>query len=548
MIEFEVSCRMGREPRLDDIRMAAAEALHLRPNAVINVIDPTKSYQPTMVNADAHCHIVHRSIDARGDVTMRYRVEAYKKDEPYEEYKLPEYQDVHNAEPVIVVGSGPAGMFAALKLLTLGLKPVVLERGKDVSGRKPDIAKLSRTGVVNPDSNYCYGEGGAGTFSDGKLFTRSSKRGDNREVLYQFVNFGADPSIIVDAHPHIGTDKLPRLVSNIRECIIEHGGEYHFQNRVSDIERAEDGVITVTAIDEKNDNKTLTYKAKAVILATGHSARDVYEMLQGKGCGLQAKGFAMGVRVEHPQELINKIRYRGQWEPGFPAAEYSFVEQVDDRGVFSFCMCPGGILVPSSTEDGYTVLNGMSNSARNSKWANAGVVVSIEPDDVPEEYKKDGVFSLLNFQHDVEKRMFDYAAEHAEADENGVVNKLCAPAQRMVDFCEEQMSEDLPETSYRPGVVSAPLYELLPECVSSRLQKAFPLINNKMRGYYTEDALLLGVESRTSSPVRIVRGDDFQCPQVPGLFPCGEGAGYSGGIVSSAIDGINCAVAAAKLF
>lgn len=548
MIEFEVSCRMGREPRLDDIRMAAAEALHLRPNAVINVIDPTKSYQPTMVNADAHCHIVHRSIDARGDVTMRYRVEAYKKDEPYEEYKLPEYQDVHNAEPVIVVGSGPAGMFAALKLLTLGLKPVVLERGKDVSGRKPDIAKLSRTGVVNPDSNYCYGEGGAGTFSDGKLFTRSSKRGDNREVLYQFVNFGADPSIIVDAHPHIGTDKLPRLVSNIRECIIEHGGEYHFQNRVSDIERAEDDVITVTAIDEKNDNKTLTYKAKAVILATGHSARDVYEMLQGKGCELQAKGFAMGVRVEHPQALINKIRYRGQWEPGFPAAEYSFVEQVDDRGVFSFCMCPGGILVPSSTEDGYTVLNGMSNSARNSKWANAGVVVSIEPDDVPEEYKKDGVFSLLNFQHDVEKKMFDYAAEHAEADENGVVNKLCAPAQRMVDFCEEQLSEDLPETSYRPGVVSAPLYELLPECVSSRLQKAFPLINNKMRGYYTEDALLLGVESRTSSPVRIVRGDDFQCPQVPGLFPCGEGAGYSGGIVSSAIDGINCAVAAAKLF
>ncbi|MGM9738379.1 MAG: NAD(P)/FAD-dependent oxidoreductase [Candidatus Cryptobacteroides sp.] len=547
MVEFEVSCRIGREPRLDDIRTAAAEALHLRKNAVINVIDPTKSYQPTMVNADAHCHIVHRSIDARGDVTVRYRIEAYKKYEKYEEYHLPEYKDVAEAEPVIVVGSGPAGMFASLKLLTLGLKPVMLERGKDVSGRKPDIARLSRNGVVNPDSNYCYGEGGAGTFSDGKLFTRSSKRGDNREVLYQFVNFGADPSILIDAHPHIGTDKLPRLVSSIRECILEHGGECHFQTKVTDIERSEDGTFTVTALDGVSGDN-VTYRAKAVILATGHSAKDIYELFDSKGWELQAKGFALGVRVEHPQSLINKIRYRGQWEPGMPAAEYSFVEQVDERGVFSFCMCPGGILVPSSTEAGATVLNGMSNSARNSRWANAGVVVSIEPDDVPEEYKKYGAFSLLRFQEDVEKKMFDYSAAHATPDADGNVNSMCAPAQRMVDFCEEQMSGTLPETSYRPGVVSAPLHELLPDIVASRLQKAFPLVNNKMRGYYTEDALLLGVESRTSSPVRIVRNPEtLQCPQVPGLFPCGEGAGYSGGIVSSAIDGINCAMAASRL-
>ena len=497
MKEFEVVCPLTREPRLKEIEAKAGGMKWV---------------------------LKKRSVDARKEPVWRYQYEAYGPGEEYVPYTLPEYQDVHGAEPVIVVGAGPAGMFAALKLLTLGLRPIVLERGKDVHARKFDMAKLSRDGIVDPDSNYCYGEGGAGAFSDGKLYTRSSKRGDLREVLYQLVKFGASKDILVDAHPHIGSDKLPVVVENIRNFIVAQGGEYHFNAKVVSIQDQ-----AVKTADGK------TYQAKRVILATGHSARDVYEMLDGMGGALEAKGFAMGVRVEHPQEKINWCQYHGQWKPGVPAAEYSFVEQVDGRGVFSFCMCPGGVLVPSSTEERTVVLNGMSNSGRSGKFANAGVVVQIEPEDVPGE----SPFKLMDFQHEVERRMYDYAQSQ------GAENPMAAPAQRMEDFCLGKISKSMPPTSYHPGVVSAPLHELLPPHVAQRLQKAFPRV--KMRNYYTNAALLLGVESRTSSPVRIPRDPEtYEYVSLPGIFPCGEGAGYAGGIVSSALDGINVAEAVAR--
>lgn len=505
MKEIEISVPIGREPSSEQITAAAARAMGVAPKAV-------SSYR-----------IVRRSIDARGDILYRYRIEAYKAGEDLNEYRLPEYRDVSQAEPVTVIGAGPAGMFAALRLLMRGFKPVILERGKDVHARKFDMARLSREGIVDPDSNYCFGEGGAGTFSDGKLFTRSSKRGDIREVLHQLVTFGADPSILIDAHPHIGSDRLPAIVENIRHCIISHGGEYHFGTRVTDIRKREDGGFDVVA-------GSRTFSSRKVILATGHSARDIYNLFAEKGWELQAKGFALGVRVEHPQSLINRIQYHGKYQPYMPAAEYSFVTQIEGRGVFSFCMCPGGILVPSATGPGETVLNGMSNSARNSRWANAGVVVSVEPEDIPE-YSRYGALSLLHFQMDVEKRMYDFTGS------------IKAPAQRMMDFCRRTPSSGLPATSYHPGAVNAPLHELLPEHVSLRLKYAFPEIGNKkMKGYYTNEALLLGVESRTSSPVRIPRDPDtLEHTQLKGLYPCGEGAGYSGGIVSSALDGIRCA-------
>jgi len=514
MKEFEIAQKIGKPLTDAQLREAAAKALGVKPEKV------------------GHVEVTRRSIDARQDILYRYRVQAYRDNEPYEPYRVAPYLEVHQARPVIVVGAGPAGMFAALKLLQLGLKPIVLERGKDVERRKVDMARLSTEGVLDPDSNYCYGEGGAGAFSDGKLYTRSSKRGDIREVLHQLVAFGAHPDILIDAHPHIGTDKLPEVVKNIRQCIEAHGGEYHFDARVTDIVRRADGGFDVHC-------GTSVYAASQVILATGHSARDIYELFQAKGWTLEAKGFALGVRVEHPQWLLNQIRYHGKYQPFMPTAEYSFVQQVDGRGVFSFCMCPGGILVPSSTEPETVVLNGMSNAARNSKWADAGVVVQIEPGDQPEQYT--GPFALMDFQRDVERAMYRYAQEH------GAKHPFTAPAQRMKDFCRGLVSKDLPKTSYHPGTVSAPLHELLPEHVASRLRKVFPMVERGMRGYYTNDALLLGVESRTSSPVRLPRNPEtLEHVDVPGLYPCGEGAGYAGGIVSSALDGIHCAVAAGR--
>lgn len=552
MKEIEIAVPLGRNLDAQTVTDAAAKALGVKPSAV------------------GECRVLRRSIDARKEPLWRYRVEVCKVGESGSEpYVMAPYQDVHNAREVIVVGSGPAGMFAALHLLQKGLKPVILERGCDVHARKRDIAALSTgallnadgTPHVNPDSNYCFGEGGAGTFSDGKLFTRSSKRGDIREVLHQLVAFGADPEILIDAHPHIGSDRLAAIVENIRKCILEHGGEYHFNTKVTDIEKLSDGRIRVAAETTgcPGDFATLrplpsedgplplhlsgggqapghpvafalTFTVGNVILATGHSARDIYELFERKGWALEAKGFALGVRAEHSQSLINKIQYSGKYQPYMPTAEYSFVTQIEGRGVFSFCMCPGGLLVPSMTEDQTVVLNGMSNSGRTGKTANSGVVVSIEPEDFPE-YMAKGPLGLMHFQREVEKNMYRFTGSFK------------APGQRMMDFCRRIESKDLPKSTYHPGVVPAPLHELLPEHVSWRLKLAFPQVGNKlMHGYYTNDALLLGVESRTSSPVRIPRDPEtLEYVSVPGLYPCGEGAGYSGGIVSSALDGIRCA-------
>ncbi|WP_256008954.1 NAD(P)/FAD-dependent oxidoreductase [Desertivirga xinjiangensis] len=475
--------------------------------------------------------VLKRSIDARGRKTVfRLKVNVFIEENDIPEVFTVNFQDVSDKKPVLIVGAGPAGLFAAIRCIELGLKPVILERGKDVKQRRRDLAAINRDGLINPESNYCYGEGGAGTYSDGKLYTRSNKRGDVNYVLKAFVAHGAAEDIMIDARPHIGTNKLPQIITAMRESILNAGGELHFDCKVTDL-LVNSGKVAGVETAEGN-----VLKSDAVILATGHSARDIFHILNKKGLLLEAKPFALGVRIEHPQSIIDQAQYHCDIrDPYLPPSYYSLVEQVDNRGVFSFCMCPGGIIAPCSTDFNEIVVNGWSPSKRNNPFANSGTVVQINFEDVKGD--DSDPFRLLNFQAEVEQKAYLAGG-----------GKLVAPAQRMEDFVKGKLSVDLPENSYLPGTKSADLKEVLPSFVYDRLKKALPVFGKKMKGYFTNEAILTGVESRTSSPVRIPRDrDNYQHPQLQGLFPCGEGAGYAGGIVSAAIDGMNCAEAVLKL-
>lgn len=468
-------------------------------------------------------YITRKSIDARkGKVLVNLGVRVFIGEEKIiDERPVFNYTDVRNAMPVIIVGAGPAGLFAALRLIELGFKPIVIERGKSVSHRKRDIAMLNREHQLNPDSNYAFGEGGAGTFSDGKLYTRSKKRGDYKRILQALVDHGADPAILYEAHPHIGTNRLPGIITRIRETILQHGGEVLFSSRVTEIILDSGQAVGVKLADGQRIN------GKAVILATGHSARDIYHMLHNQSIALEAKPFAMGVRVEHPQALIDAIQYHGIPRSEYlPAAAYSLVHQVEGRGVYSFCMCPGGFIVPAATGTDEVVVNGMSPSDRNSRWANSGIVVEIRLDDLAG-YAQHGIFAGLEFQAELERLAKQHGGYGVQA-----------PAQRLVDFVEGRFSSNLPACSYHPGLNSSEMHLWLPEHIGFRLREGFRAFGKKMKGFLTNDAVILGVESRTSSPIRIPRDPEtLQHIQVKGLFPSGEGAGYAGGIVSSALDG-----------
>ena len=500
--------------------------------------------------------ILKKSIDARGKIVwINMTVNAFI-NEPFIQRAITEFEfkDVTlSKNKIVIIGGGPAGLFAALQLIEIGIKPIILERGKDVKERRRDLALLNKKGIINPESNYCFGEGGAGTYSDGKLYTRSTKRGNIDRILNLFVHFGAEENILYEAHPHIGTNKLPHIITAMRKRILECGGEFHFSKKVIDFKIERDFLKAIQTEDGDS------YEADSFILATGHSARDIYSLLYGKKIVITAKPFALGVRVEHPQELINNIQYgnsgnfassKSDDEMILPPASYSLVEQIDGRGVFSFCMCPGGIIAPASTNTNELVVNGWSPSKRNNPYANSGLVVQVEIEDVIKSginlqsaQHRDSPLIMMEFQKIVEQKAFEAGG-----------GKFVAPAQRLVDFTENKHSSTLPKCSYIPGIQSYQLTDVLPDFINSRLKKALRSFAKKMparngsSGYFTNDAVLVATESRTSSPVRIPRHPEFLYhPQIKNLFPCGEGAGYAGGIVSAAMDGERVAKAAAVL-
>ena len=496
-------------------------------------IDNLKTYiseeEAIRLNDIKHVRIIRRSIDARHrtvyvNLTVRIYINEQPDEEPFERI---EYRDVSNCKPAIVVGAGPAGLFAALRLIELGIKPIVVERGKNVRERKNDIAKIARQQKVDTESNYSFGEGGAGAYSDGKLFTRSKKRGSVEKILRVFCQHGASTDILIDAHPHIGTDRLPAVIENMRKTIIGCGGEVYFQTKMTSLKCRGNNIegIVVEELTSGNEREL----EGSVILATGHSARDVYRYLHHNNITMEAKGIAVGVRLEHPAHLIDQIQYHSHAGRGkyLPAAEYSFVTQVDGRGVYSFCMCPGGVVIPAATGNEQVVVNGMSPSNRNTAWSNSGMVVELRPEDLEGE----DVLRVMKYQEELEKKCWMQANM-----------KQTAPAQRMADFVNNKLSYDLPKSSYQPGLISSPMHFWMPESISGRLQRAFRQFGKQSHGFLTNDAVIIGVETRTSAPLRIIRNKDtLQHVEINGLYPCGEGAGYAGGIVSAAIDGERCA-------